>query len=178
MNGSRLADTVVFQVMPDGSTPSPFATILPISTSNPVYSLPVCRPRPGWSALTPMTSFFWLDALPMTPLDELELEPDPEPASSPPQAAAASTIARAPTVAANLVMRMSTLLHGFSANSNESAPGLQESQDMCRMTEPRRSPPWTVNGSGSWKGSPWRGRCAGGRRTRPGRPPRPAGRRP
>jgi len=45
-----LADTVVFQVMPLSGTPSPFAMIFEISMSKPEYVLPVCRPRPGWSA--------------------------------------------------------------------------------------------------------------------------------
>ena len=78
--------------------------------SNPEYVPPVCRPSPGWSALTPMTSFFWLDALPMMPLAEPEPEPDPA-SSPPPHAAAASAMARAPNVAANRVMRIVTLLN-------------------------------------------------------------------
>src|SRR5919112_4938219 len=105
MKGSRLADTVVLYWMPLSGTPRPLAMIFAISMSNPVYLPPVCRPRPGWSALTPTTSFLSLLALPRMPLAAADLEPEP-PWSPPPHAAAVSARVMAPSTAAKRVMRI------------------------------------------------------------------------
>src|SRR5680860_987200 len=57
-NGSRLSDTVSFQVMSSGAMPSSAAMILAISMSKPLgSSAPGSRkPMPGWSYFTPMVT--------------------------------------------------------------------------------------------------------------------------
>src|SRR6266536_4246065 len=105
MNGSRLADTVVFHVMPLSSTPRSLAMIFAISMSKPSYLLPVCSPSPGWSAFTPMTSFLSFLALPTTPVSVLPLAPElPPPPPHPPVSPRART--RAASTAAALLGRI------------------------------------------------------------------------
>src|SRR6266540_564811 len=88
MNGSRLGVVVVF-----------FA----ISTSKPSYLPPVCSPRPGWSALTPMTSLPSFLALPTTPVSVVP--PPPVLLPLPPHAAAEPNANARPANSARALLR-------------------------------------------------------------------------
>src|SRR6266511_1218330 len=86
MNGSRLGVVVVFHSILSSDKPRSLAMIFAISTSKPSYLPPVCSPRPGWSALTPMTSLPSFLALPTTPVSVVP--PPPVLLPLPPHAAA------------------------------------------------------------------------------------------